>query len=228
MSCRRPIILAPLLASLSLACQAQSGERSLAEVAAALDKGQKTANEVLTDPALMGLHASPRFRELIRRHAPTTHLTLVSAQEPGQPLVLTGTVRGADGKPVGGALLYFFHTDATGRYTPTKTMDEGHARLFGYLRTGPDGRYELRTIRPGGYPGTVEIRGEQRNIPEHIHLEISASGHRGLRTQINFADDPRMQSAWAKEGGQRSGFPLVELRRETSGIQRGVCDLRLE
>jgi protocatechuate 3,4-dioxygenase beta subunit len=74
----------------------------------------------------------------------------------------------------------------------------------------------------------VEIRGEQRNIPEHIHLEISASGHRGLRTQINFADDPRMQSAWAKEGGQRSGFPLVELRRDTNGIQRGVCDLRLE
>lgn len=223
MPCRRFLTLLLLLAGFSLACQAQSpaGDHSLAALAAALDKGQKTANDLLADSALMELHASPRFRELIRRHAPTTRLTLVTAQEPGQPLVLTGTVRDADGKPVAGALLYFFQTDATGRYTPTKTMDEGHARLFGYVRTGPDGRYELRTVRPGGYPGA-------ESIPEHIHLEASAPGLRDLRTQINFADDPRMQSARAKENGRRHGFPLVALERDKNGVQRGVCDLRLE
>jgi len=116
---------------------------------------------------------------------------LALADEPGIPLVIRGVVRGPDGVPVSGASLHVFHTDARGWYTPTKVMDEPHARLAGRVSADADGRFEIRTIRPGPYPVTEETP-ENRRIPQHVHFEVSASGCAFRRFQLVFADDPRM------------------------------------
>jgi protocatechuate 3,4-dioxygenase beta subunit len=102
-------------------------------------------------------------------------------------------------------------------------MDEAHSRLFGYVKTGSDGRYEFRTIRPGGYP--------QAPIPQHIHMLVTAAGYRDHKCQstcqLVFADDPRMTPEWhkwAKEGGN----PILNVTRDKDGIQRCVYDIMLQ
>jgi protocatechuate 3,4-dioxygenase beta subunit len=45
--------------------------------------------------------------------------------------------------------------------------DRRHARLFGYLRTDENGKFEFSTVKPKGYPNST--------LPAHIHIEISLS-----------------------------------------------------
>jgi protocatechuate 3,4-dioxygenase beta subunit len=101
-------------------------------------------------------------------------------------------------------------------------MDEPNARLFGYMKTSTNGRYEFRTIRPGGYP--------KQPIPQHIHMLVTAAGYRDHRCrstcQLVFADDPRMTAdwhQWAKEGGN----PVLSVTRGQDGVQRCVYDIVL-
>jgi len=87
--------------------------------------------------------------------------------EPGDRLVITGVIRTPEGRPLSGVLLYFYHTNAAGRYDPDpqpRGNERRHGRLRGWLRTGPDGRYRIETIRPGLYPG--------RPDPAHVHVTV--------------------------------------------------------
>lgn len=99
---------------------------------------------------------------------PSCCIVMVSGEEPGEPLIVTGTVYAEDGKtPVAGARLYVYQTDALGRYA--KSLLSRTPRLRGWMETGADGRYEFRTIKPGAYPG--------ERIPAHIHGTLSAPGY---------------------------------------------------
>ena len=54
-------------------------------------------------------------------------------------------------------------------------MDEPNSRIFGYLRTGANGRYEFRTVRPSGYSFPLPNRtGDRALVPVHIHFIVSA------------------------------------------------------
>lgn len=165
---------------------------------------------------------SLRLKQVIRKYTRHASARLAPPDEPGEPLIVSGTVRDTEGKPVAGALVYVFHADAKGYYTPARAMDEPNARLFGYMKTGADGRYEFRTIRPGGYP--------KQPIPQHIHMLVTADGYRDHRCrstcQLVFEDDPRMTAElhqWAKEGGN----PVLHVTRDRDGIQRCVYDIVL-
>jgi protocatechuate 3,4-dioxygenase beta subunit len=196
--------------------------RDLDAVRQALESGGKDVSDILTDPARMGLHADTRFRELIRAHAWKADARLVTPAEPGQPIVVRCTVRDEAGKPVEGAVVYVYHTSAKGWYAADRPHvrghegDRRHARLFGYVRTGADGRFTIRTIRPAGYP--------QSDLPQHIHVEISASGKRAQATELLFEDDPRLtpeRRTWAK--GQ--GFTISPVRRDATGIEQCSYEL---
>jgi protocatechuate 3,4-dioxygenase beta subunit len=137
-------------------------------------------------------------------------------------MIVTGIVRDVADKPVAGALIYVFHADAKGYYMPGRAMDEQNARLFGYMKTGMDGRYEFRTIRPGGYP--------LQPIPQHIHMLVTAAGYRDhacrSTCQLVFDDDPRMTPEWhqwAKAGGN----PVLSVMRDQNGMQRCVYEIVL-
>jgi len=85
--------------------------------------------------------------------------------EPGQPLVVRGVIFAPDGRtPARGVRMSVYHTDTEGYYS-RPVSNPRSARLRGTLLTGDDGRYELRTILPGHYPGTT--------IERHIHVHLT-------------------------------------------------------
>ena len=184
---------------------------------AALATG-KTSSDLLTDPGFMAAHEWPRFRQLIREHPASERLRLVTAQEPGEKLVVNGKVLDANGSKIAGALIYVYHTSARGWYSGRAAHfaahegDRKHARLFGYLTTGTDGTFEIETIRPAGYPDS--------NLPAHIHIEIQRAGNPGWWTsEIRFDDDPRM-TAQARQQSVREGFVICPVRRDADGTWR--------
>jgi protocatechuate 3,4-dioxygenase beta subunit len=144
-------------------------------------------------------------------------LTLVTDSEPGQRLTIRGRVAGETGRPVAGARLHVYQTDASGRYTPAKPMDEPNARLAGWLQTDKDGGFELHTIRPGGYPQAVKIGDRERKIPAHIHVDIAAEGFMDRRAQVVFADDPLLSEQHWKDWATDHGNPVVTVVAAKSG-----------
>ncbi|HWN69069.1 MAG TPA: twin-arginine translocation signal domain-containing protein [Haliangium sp.] len=104
----------------------------------------------------------------------------------GTRLQITGRVLGlgaAACTPLAGALLDVWQSDDRGD-TPADYSDGTTWRLRGRLYTAADGSYDLRTIVPGRYLNGDELR------PAHIHVRVSAPGHRLLTTQLYFAGDP--------------------------------------
>jgi protocatechuate 3,4-dioxygenase beta subunit len=143
-------------------------------------------------------------------------LRVVPEGEPGTPLVVRGTVQDAKGRPVAGAALHVYQTDATGKYTPDRPMDEPHARLSGRLRADAQGRFELRTIRPGGYPKPVHLGDRDRKIPAHIHIDVTAPGHPERRAQMVFADDPLLADPYWKDWVRTQRNPVLEPHPDTA------------
>jgi protocatechuate 3,4-dioxygenase beta subunit len=156
--------------------------------------------------------------------APPTKIVIPPEGEPGEPLVISGTIYQPDGRtPAAGVTLYVFHTDATGVYSPDQAEGKlPKPRLQGWVRTKADGRYEFRTIRPTAYPGG--------DTPAHIHAGVYG---RGVRYWINdywFADDPLITSKQRKrvDGPEGSGKVIVTLKRDDKGIWRGTRDITLK
>ena len=91
----------------------------------------------------------------------------------GQGLVVSGTVRSTNGcGPLSGARLEWWSADGRGEY-----QDE----LRATQRSGRDGEFRYETVAPGRYPGR----------PPHLHVKISAPGHRTLVTQLYPRDGQR-------------------------------------
>lgn len=124
--------------------------------------------------------------------------SIVQAPHPDAETVLVeGTVRGTRGKPVAGAVLDVWETNANGLY---EQQDESQPdmNLRGRFETDQDGRYAFRCIRPVSYPIpfdgpggdllTMMARTPMR--PGHLHFLIRAEGCQPLVTQIYDAEDP--------------------------------------
>jgi protocatechuate 3,4-dioxygenase beta subunit len=83
----------------------------------------------------------------------------------GQGLVVSGTVRRADCRPLPGAVIEWWSANRQGTY------DDEHRAT---QRADGEGRYRYETDVPGRYPGR----------PPHLHLKVTAVGHRPFVTQI--------------------------------------------
>ncbi len=169
----------------------------------------------LTDSDLMPLHAELRFRELIKKHARQSVISMVPGDEPGQKMTVTGQLIRRAGVPVADALIYVYQTDHRGYYHPDRAFwgdgfggDQNHARLFGYLKSDAEGRFEIRTIRPAGYPET--------DMPQHIHVEIEAAGFARWQSEFLFDDDPRLTPE-ARAGARRAGFLISPVEKAENG-----------
>jgi protocatechuate 3,4-dioxygenase beta subunit len=193
---------------------------------ASFTSSDTSASTLLTNSEYMPAHEWSRFRQLIRAHATAAQLTIVSAQEPGEPLRVTGTIRDKQGAPLKGALIYVYQTSARGWYSDKaphvsgNSGDQKHARLFGYFNTNQLGEYEFRTIRPAGYPNST--------LPQHIHIEIQAAGNEPDRlvSEILFADDPRLTSE-VRERSLREGLVIFPVTRATNGEWRVRADFQI-
>lgn len=100
--------------------------------------------------------------------------SLVESGMKGQVLELTGLVLTRGCKPVNGALLDFWQADDDGAY------DNRGFRLRGHQFADGEGRYRLRTILPGRYPGRTP----------HIHVKVQAANRPVLTTQLYLPGDP--------------------------------------
>ncbi|MEM7353148.1 MAG: hypothetical protein AAF657_20305 [Acidobacteriota bacterium] len=145
--------------------------------------------------------------------------TLIEAGEPGESLIVTGTVFGPDGAtPAAGITLYAYHTDAAGLYS--ETNDNTDPRIKATLRTDTMGRYELHTIKPAPYPGG--------GVPAHIHYRLSGAGYTEQRFDLHFEDDPYLSRGMRERSAKLGRFGSIRpLARDSGGGWRVVRDLRL-
>lgn len=148
---------------------------------------------------------------------------LVSDQEPGQQLIVSGTIYSPDGRtPLEGITLYVYQTDATGRYS-TSGGDNRNTRIHGQMKTNAEGRYEFRTIRPASYPGT-------RN-PAHIHAYVSGPGYPEYWIdEYHFEDDPLVTNEMRQRVAGLAGnySPIVKTAKGSDGILRATRDIKIE
>ena len=101
--------------------------------------------------------------------------SLVEAGSNAETMVLTGSVRSADCKPLANVSLDFWHADDRGDY------DNAGYRYRGIVTTDAQGRYRLETILPPPYSGR----------PRHIHVKAQRLGGRVLTTQLYFPGESR-------------------------------------
>lgn len=172
---------------------AQDPQAQLKSVGMQLSSGQTNVTAVLTDQRYMKLHSLTGFRELIKHNAKQEKISIVTKEEPGIPITVTGRITDGNNKALGDVLVYVYHTDNKGWYSDTAGHisgnggDRGHARLFGYFKTNNDGSFAFNTIQPQGYPNS--------NLPQHIHLEIfNANGDALMITELLFSEDPRLNN----------------------------------
>jgi protocatechuate 3,4-dioxygenase beta subunit len=142
--------------------------------------------------------------------------------EPGEPLIVSGTVYGVDGKtPIPDVLIYVYHTDAEGYYRKGSNSSD-NPRLKGWMKTNADGKYEFRTIKPGSYPGS-------RN-PAHIHSKVTIPG-RGEQwiDEFHFEGDPFLSETYVRSQLAKGKFSAVmRLRRDAEGVILCERDIKLK
>lgn len=102
-------------------------------------------------------------------------IELIETGMPGEPIELAGFVLTRDCKPVAGALLEFWQADDRGNY------DNAGFRLRGHQFSDAEGRYRLRSIVPGIYPGRTR----------HIHVKVQPRDGRVLTTQLYFPGEAK-------------------------------------
>lgn len=108
-----------------------------------------------------------------------------AAQALGQVVHVQGIVVDISGQPLPDAVVEIWQVDAKGVYLHPadnrgpRRPDPGFQGR-GRTRTGADGSYWFRTIRPVAYPGR----------PPHIHFRVAAPKKRALTTQMYIAGDP--------------------------------------
>jgi protocatechuate 3,4-dioxygenase beta subunit len=145
--------------------------------------------------------------------------------EPGEALVLEGTVRDPAGRPAAGIIIYAYQTDAHGVYPRDRSAPSAaarrHGRLRGWAQTDERGRYRFDTIRPAGYPDSP--------VAQHIHMHVIEPGCCTYYIDdVHFEDDARLGEAERRRllvG--RGGSGLVRPVRDENGVWRARRDIRL-
>jgi protocatechuate 3,4-dioxygenase beta subunit len=105
-------------------------------------------------------------------------IELLESGMAGQPIELVGLVLTRACKPLAGALLDFWQADDKGRY------DNSGFRLRGHQFTDAEGRYRLRSVVPGLYPGRTR----------HIHVKVQPRDGSVLTTQLYFPGEAKNRS----------------------------------
>jgi len=110
----------------------------------------------------------------------------------GERIIVSGTVRDENARPVRGSLIEVWQANAAGRYQHKN--DQHDAPLdpnftgFGRAMTDDGGRYRFVTIRPGAYPWRNHANAWR---PAHIHFSLFGAGLVSrLVTQMYFPGDP--------------------------------------
>jgi catechol 1,2-dioxygenase len=143
----------------------------------------------------------------------------------GETLIMRGTVRDANLRPIAGALVDVWQCNTRGAYSyfdPSQSPYNNRRRI----ETDDAGRYKFRSVVPAGYgvpPGGATERllaavGRHGRRPAHIHFFVSAPGFRHLTTQINIDGDSYLHDDFAHATRNELIAPISR-RVDALGIQ---------
>ncbi|GLS17413.1 6-chlorohydroxyquinol-1,2-dioxygenase [Labrys miyagiensis] len=126
----------------------------------------------------------------------------ICLDQKGEDMVIYGRVTGTDGKPVDNAVIDVWQANDEGFYDVQQQGIQPDFNLRGMFRTGPDGRYWFRAVKPRFYPipddGTVGKMlgklGRHPYRPAHLHFILKAGGYETLTTHIFDPHDPYIDS----------------------------------
>ncbi|MGW5649674.1 catechol 1,2-dioxygenase [Saccharopolyspora sp. NPDC003752] len=113
--------------------------------------------------------------------------------EPGTPLLFQGQVTSVSGQALAGAKIEMWHADDLGYYSQyAPGLPEWNLR--GTVIADEQGRFKIRTVQPAPYQiptdgacgKLIAAAGWHAWRPAHLHLKVSAPGHRLITTQLYF------------------------------------------
>jgi protocatechuate 3,4-dioxygenase beta subunit len=149
--------------------------------------------------------------------------TIAPPGEPGEPMTISGTIYRADGKtPAPGVILYLYHTDNKGIYSPGPNQKVAlrHGHLRGWMQTDDKGRYQFTSIRPASYPS--------RKAPQHIHPLIKEPGvSLYWIDEYVFDDDELLTKENLSHNKNRGGSGVIHLTKNEKGVWIGQRDIIL-
>lgn len=147
--------------------------------------------------------------------APSFQVKLADDDEPGQKLMLRGTVYSADCRtPLPGTLIEIWQANDKGFYDKKRPGDFSEPpppfHLRGMLRADSKGRYEIQTIVPGAYPIPPGVPGLEQygglTRARHIHIKVLPFLNVALTTQLYFKGDEHLPGdPW---GGHKPSLAL--------------------
>jgi len=150
--------------------------------------------------------------------------TLPDFNEDGPKLLLHGKIYQQDGKtPASDVILYIYHTDQKGLYTPdenSKGWEKRHGRIRGWIKTDADGTYAFYTLLPASYPNSA--------IPKHIHPTIKEPGLQAYWIdEFVFDDDPLLTEKQKSQNENRGGSGIVKPVKNKNGLLTAHRDIIL-
>ena len=154
----------------------------------------------------------------------TSTMAISEDNEPGDKLVISGTIFKADGKtPYPGVILYAFHTDSEGLYSKKGTetgVQKWHGRLHGWCKTDANGFYEIQTIRPARYP--------DNSMPAHIHAAVRTDKGKPIWiSDYVFSDDSLVDEKYLSSIPEIGGTGVVEINKSRENIWIGKRNIVL-
>lgn len=156
----------------------------------------------------------------------TNILNIADKDEPGQRIIIKGTIYKEDGTSVfPGVIIYSYQTDNDGYYSKKgneKGIRKWHGHLYGWVKTDEEGRYEIHSIRPGQYP--------DGGMPAHIHSAIMEPG-KDEPYYINdfvFNDDKYVDDSYLSSLSLKGGSGVVDLKKNGDDLWIGQRDIILK
>lgn len=147
-----------------------------------------------------------RTNGLIMIHSPapaqiSSRAQIAGKDEPGRRLVVHGRVFAPDARtPLEGITAYAYNTDAAGYYG--SDHKEYPPRLYGWMRTDAEGRFELHTIFPGHYPGM--------HVPAHVHFTLWGRNYPPQWVEeLRFEGDPYISKEMLANAAQQGEFSSI-------------------
>ncbi|MGD1955945.1 MAG: intradiol ring-cleavage dioxygenase [Sphingomonadales bacterium] len=138
----------------------------------------------------------------------------------GEPMLVRGRILDIDGNPIANAKLDVWQANDEGFYDVQQKGIQPDYNLRGVFKTGPDGQYWFRAVKPKYYPiphdGTVgkllQALGRHPYRPAHLHYIIEADGYQRLVTHIFDPDDPYIHSdaVFGVKESLMADFKLIE------------------
>lgn len=120
----------------------------------------------------------------------------------GEPMLVRGRILDTHGQPIDLAKIDVWQANDEGFYDVQQKGIQPDFNLRGVFRTGTDGRYWFRGVKPRFYPipddGPVGkllgALGRHPYRPAHLHYILEAQGFEALVTHIFDPDDPYINS----------------------------------